>query len=199
VAASAIPPLVALLCDGSIKGMAEAAGAILHLSAVNPSTVVAASAIPPLLVALLSGGLDEGREYAERALSNLVAGKDNIPAVADAMAGAILLLVELLRGGSDEGKANAAGVLGNLGHGSGANMAAVVAAGAILLLVELLRGGLDKGRANAAVALGNLVHGSIRHGSNANKAASWQRARSPCWWSCCAAARTMAGRPQQGR
>ena len=73
VEAGAIPPLVALLTDGTDEAKEYASGAIRNLSnGTNKTAIVEAGANPPL-VALLASGTDEAKGNAAAALLNLCA------------------------------------------------------------------------------------------------------------------------------
>eukprot|EP00900_Chrysochromulina_parva_P014719 jgi/Chrpa1/23248/Chrysochromulina_OHIO_Genome00027473-RA len=158
-AAGALPPLVAMLGDGTAEERAAAAEALGKLARndANKAAIAAAGAIEPL-VALVRDGDREGKVNAAGALGNLVAGDDAIKA-AMAAAGAIELLVTLVRDSDARGKAYAAFVLGNLAGGDDAIVAAIVATGAIEPLVALVRDGDAEGKADAAFALWSLAVG----------------------------------------
>jgi len=158
-AAGALPPLVAMLGDGTAEERAAAAEALWKLARneANTAAIAAAGAIEPL-VALVRDGDAKGKANAAGALENLATGDDAMKA-AIAAAGAIEPLVALVRDGDREGKANAAGALWSLAVGDVAMKAAIAAAGAIEPLVALVRDGDREGKANAAGALGNLAFG----------------------------------------
>ena len=110
-AAGALPPLVAMLGDGTAEERAAAAEALWKLARnkYNKAAIAATGAIEPL-VALVRDGDARGKATAAGALLNLAAGDAAIKA-AIAAAGAIEALVALVRDGDAEGKANAARAL----------------------------------------------------------------------------------------
>jgi hypothetical protein len=105
------------------------------------------------------------------------------------VAGALPVLVDLLHSGSDRGKENAAVALSNLASDYAANTAVIMVAHAVPPLVELLRGGSIQGKEKAARVRWNLASSEA-----ANRVAIITAGALPHWWSCCAAARTKAGR-----
>jgi vacuolar protein 8 len=157
-AAGALPPLVAMLGDGTAEERAAAAEALGKLARndANKAAMAAAGAVEAL-VALVRDGNCEGKAKAAAALGNLADGEDAIKAAIVA-AGATEPLVALVRDGDAEGKANAAAVLWILAFGDDA-IKAIAAADAIEPLVALVRDGDAQGKADAAGALGNLAGG----------------------------------------
>ena len=105
VAAGAIPPLVALVRNGSDDGKEKAANALANLADnvddVADQSIVDAGGIAAL-VELLRDGSAVGKEEAARALANLACNDVAAQPIADA--GGVAVLVELLRDGSDGGK-----------------------------------------------------------------------------------------------
>ena len=93
---AAIPPLVALVRDGTDEQKANAALALQNLAGNDDNKVAIAKAggIPPL-VALVRDGTADQKHYATAALSFLAANADN--QVAIAKAGGIPPLVALVR------------------------------------------------------------------------------------------------------
>jgi len=160
-AAGALPPLVAMLGDGTAEERAAAAEALgkLARNEANEAAIAAAAAIEPL-VALVRDGDAQGKAKAATALRNLAGGNDAIVS-AIAAAGAIEPLVALVLDGDREGKANAAGALANLAGDDDSNVSAIAAAGAIEPLVALVRDGDAHGKANAANALWSLADGDF--------------------------------------
>jgi vacuolar protein 8 len=165
-AAGALPPLVAMLGDGTAEERAAAAEALRKLARndANKAAIAAAGAIEPL-VALVRDGDARGKAEAAGALWSLAYGDVAIVS-AIAAAGAIEPLVALVRDGDREGKAIAAAALWTLADGDVAIVSAIAAADAIEPLVALVRDGDAQGKANAAAALWNLAVGD-----NAMKAA----------------------------
>ena len=118
VVAGAIPPLVALVCNGS-DGKEEAACALASLackSDIAAQWIVDAGGIAAL-VELLRDDSDDGKEQAACALGNLSSAGDAYDAMI-AEAGAIEPLVELERNGSDDAKESATRALDTLAFNS---------------------------------------------------------------------------------
>ena len=110
-AAGALPPLVAMLGDGTAEERAAAAEALWKLARneANRAAIVAAGALEPL-AALVRDGDAQGKANAASALWSLAAGDAAIKAAIVA-AGALVPLAALVRDGDAQGKANAAGAL----------------------------------------------------------------------------------------
>ena len=118
VVAGAIPPLVALVCNGS-DGKEEAACALASLAYkgdIAAQSIVDAGGIAAL-VELLRDDSDDGKEQAACALGNLSSAGDAYDAMI-AEAGAIEPLVELERNGSDDAKESATRALDTLAFNS---------------------------------------------------------------------------------
>ena len=83
--AGGIPPLVALVHDGTEIQKTQAALALMRLAAedTNAVAIAAAGGIPPL-VALARDGTEKQKEHATGALGNLTANVNNQVAIADA-------------------------------------------------------------------------------------------------------------------
>ena len=139
----AIPPLVALLENGTDEAKEIAAAALGNLATIhsNAVSIVSAGAIPPL-VGLLENGADYVKEMAATAISCLAFYKDtDVPIT---RAGAIPSLVALLRDeyGTARAKEMAATALGSLALKNENNKVSIAAAGAIPQLVALLKKGI---------------------------------------------------------
>ena len=115
--AGALPPLVAMLGDGTAGERAAAAEALEKpaRNKYNKGAIAAAGAIEPL-VALVRDGDARGKAKAARTMGCLGYGDAAIKA-AIAAAGAIEPLVVLVRDGDAQGKANAANALWSLADG----------------------------------------------------------------------------------
>ena len=170
--AGAIPPLVALLQNGTDVAKENAAGALMFIAYRNDNNKVAiaqAGAIPPL-VALLQNGTDKMQEIAAETLGYLAFcdldnGSKNKALIAKgvaisasiAKAGAILPLVALLKNGTDGTKECAVGALQALADFNDDNKVPIVSAGAIPLLVALLQNGYAITKEKAAGLLQYLA------------------------------------------
>ena len=175
----AIPPLVALVRDGTDDQKVSAASALRYLAwrPDNSEAIRRAGGIPPL-VALVRDGNDDQKVSAADALRILARGSDNYVVLAIAKAGGIPPLVALLRDGNDAQKATAARALGNLEYkycDSGDldydtchmdydddeeyfdHRIAIAKAGGVPPLVALVRDGNDEQKESAAGALRNLA------------------------------------------
>ena len=110
-AAGALPPLVAMLGDGTAEERAAAAEALWKLARneANCAAIVAAGALVPL-TALVRDGDAQGKAHAAAALVNLATGDAAIKAAIVA-AGALVPLAALVRDGDAQGKAHAAAAL----------------------------------------------------------------------------------------
>ena len=116
VVAGAIPPLVALVCNGS-DGKEEAACALASLAYkgdIAAQSIVDAGGIAAL-VELLRDDSDDGKEQAACALGNLSSAGDAYDAMI-AEAGAIDPLLELERNGPEQASEEAMHALGYLAH-----------------------------------------------------------------------------------
>ena len=170
--AGAIPPLVALLRNGSADRQEQAAAALGLLAgnnAVTAATVEADSIAP--LVALVRNGRAVGQERAARALANIARGsRANQAAIVEA--GGIAPLVELVRNGHAGGKERATEALRNLAQENAAIQAAIVEAGAIPPLVMLVRDGAVRGhQENSGTLLAAQTLALLAGGDVANQAA----------------------------
>ena len=170
--AGAIPPLVALLRNGSADRQEQAAAALGLLAgnnAVTAATVEADSIAP--LVALVRNGRAVGQERAARALANIARGsRANQAAIVEA--GGIAPLVELVRNGHAGGKERATEALRNLAQENAAIQAAIVEAGAIPPLVMLVRDGAVRGhQENSGTLLAAQTLALLAGGGVANQAA----------------------------
>ena len=168
----AIPPLVALLTNGSADRQEQAAAALGLLAgnnAVTAATVEADSIAP--LVALVRNGRAVGQERAARALANIARGSSaNQAAIVEA--GGIAPLVELVRNGHAGGKERATEALRNLAQENAAIQAAIVEAGAIPPLVMLVRDGAVRGhQENSGTWLAAQTLALLAGGDVANQAA----------------------------
>ena len=167
----AIPPLVALVRDGTDDQKVSAASALRYLAwrPDNSEAIRRAGGIPPL-VALVRDGNDDQKVSAADALRILARGSDNYVVLAIAKAGGIPPLVALLCDGNDAQKATAARALGNLEYEyCDSDMdydddeeyfdhrIAIAKAGGIPPLVALVRDGNAKQRESAVGALGDLA------------------------------------------
>ena len=171
VAAGAIPPLVALVRNGSDYGKKWAACALANLAIgdIAAQPIADAGGIAAL-VELLRDGSDDGKMRAAHALANLACNGD-VAAQSIVDAGGISALFELLRDGSDDGQKQAARALWNLTSNADAYDAMIAEAGAIEQLVELERNGSDDAKKNATEALRTLAYHDdlVRHISAARR------------------------------
>ena len=162
--AGEIPPLVALVRDGSDAQKEEAASALCDLAENDDDR----EAIIPPLVALVRDGTDAQKEHAAAALQRLPVDADD--KITIAQAGGIPPLVALIRDGNDAQKQSAAGALQKIARPSGYrtssishvqniardNQVAIAKAGGIPPLVALIRDGTNAQKERAAGALRNL-------------------------------------------
>ena len=81
-----IPPLIALLQNGTSEDKTHAAGALLSLAnnADNEVEIAKQGGIPPL-IALLQNGTSEGKTQAAGALRNLACNADNKATIRDSL------------------------------------------------------------------------------------------------------------------
>jgi vacuolar protein 8 len=160
VAAGAIPPLVALVRNGSDYGKKWAACALANLAIgdIAAQPIADAGGIAAL-VELLRDGSDDGKMRAAHALANLACNGD-VAAQSIVDAGGIAALFELLRDGSDDGQKQAARALWNLTSNADAYDAMIAEAGAIEQLVELERNGSDDAKEHATRALDTIAFNS---------------------------------------
>jgi len=172
-AAGGIPPLVALLREGTEKQKEKAAKAMSYLAFTRDIklAIIEAGGITPL-VALVRDGTDMQKENAMAALlkllfymhnDNPIVWKD--AAIAIGLAGAIPPLVDLVRDGTDAQKEYAVQVLKGvtsefyMPRGQPENMFkfAALNAGAIAPLVALVRNGTEIQKECAAATLSQLL------------------------------------------
>ena len=149
--AGGIPPLVALIRDGSDAQKRIAASALENLAANADNR----EAIIRPLVALVRDGTDAQKASAAGALQNLAQDDDSREAI-------IKPLVALVRDGDDEQKEVAAGALENLADCAD-NKIPIAQAGGIPPLVALVRDGNDAQKRIAASALQNLAANADNH------------------------------------
>jgi hypothetical protein len=156
VAAGAVQPLVALLCEGSSESKSKVATALSNLSlcTVGRRVILSAGGLP-MLLELLGDTLLAAREEAAGALLRL--------AVLDKVReeiferGAIAQLVSLLSSGSEKGSCRAARLLAYVAEKPGA-ASVIVQEGALPALAQLLGSGGPTIGLQAAFALGSLAN-----------------------------------------
>lgn len=160
---NAIPALVKLLIDGSIRGKKDAASAIYDLAIWhdNKAVAVRAGAIPPLVDLLM----DDKQGIVDEALATLAIlathpdGQTEINRV-----GALPVLIDIVSDSSPQNKENAAGILLELCSSDTNNIYMAAKLGVCGPLGELCSTGTIKARRKARKLLDLQRQAQHRHG-----------------------------------
>lgn len=159
----AIPALVKLLIDGTVRGKKDAASAIFDLAICydNKAIAVRAGVIPPLVDLLI----DEKQGIVDEALATLAMlathpeGQSEISHV-----GALPLLIDIISDSSSQNKENAAGILLELCSSDSNNIYMSAKLGVCGPLGELCSTGTVKARRKARKLLDLQRQAQHRHG-----------------------------------